>query len=530
MKRLISLLLPVLAAGACTGGGLDPAGMTVDAEGRLLYHEMIVLGDRLEDPYSVETMTRAFAAAYPTKAERIPLPATDLYVRFLPADEREFGTLTDLGLMLLDHPVDYEIVREGDYYHDPELDADRITWQYSVVPADFTFPPGIRYEVLDRCYIPQETEATRADDGVDWALVEREAFRLTGNEALLDRQGDAPGTRASSSGTPAGRITIVDDAPGSVPEGVRGVQVSCNSFVKFAQAYTDEDGNYRMTRSFSSRPRYRLVFRNSSGFSIGFNLLLVPASVSTLGKNDAGGLDVGITRQSDRKLFSRCVVNNAGYDYIRRCRTESPAIKNPPANLRLWLFQALEVSCPLMMQQGVLVDGSKLTDLLGEFSFLAKMFLPDIALGLRGKDSYAEIYAEAVHAFAHASHFMLAGRNYWNDYVRFLLTSFVSSGFVDYGVGTEENFGHCEVGEMWAYFMQTLSCRERYGEDAGSYGLHHWFHPQILLQLEERGLSCGEIFQVLTGDVTDREVLRKKLISYYPEQKSAIMQVFARYN
>ena len=267
----------------------------------------------------------------------------------------------------------------------------------------------------------------------------------------------------------------------------------------------------------------------SGRVGIGLNLLLVPASASTLGKNDADGLDVEITQQSDRKLFSRCVVNNAGYDYVKRCRAESPAVKTPPGNLRLWLFQGLEASCTMMLQQGVLVDGSKLAEFLGEFSVLLKIFLPDVALGLKGKDSYGEIYAEASHAFAHASHFMQAGKSWWNDYVRYLLTSFVSAGFVDYGVGTEENAGHGEVAELWAYFMQTLIHRERYGDDA-AFGLGYWFHPQILLQLEERGLSCGKIFQVLGPDVTDRGTFQKKLVSYYPEYKSTINQIFARYN
>lgn len=530
MKKLIPWLLPVLLAGACTGGGLDPSVPETDAEGKLLHHEMIILGSRLEDPYSVETMTRALASLYPTKADRVSLPPTDLYVRFLPADADELTRLTDRGLALLDHPVDYEILREGDYYHDPSLEEGQITWQYAVVPVDFSFPEGIRCEILDRCYIPDEEAATRSGDGVDWAAVEREAFRLTGNDALLAPTPAAAVTKASSSGTPSGRITIVDPDLGPGAEGVRGVRVSCNSFVKFAHAYTDADGYYRMTRSFSARPRYRLVFSNSSGFAIGFNKLLESASASTLGKNEASGLDVEITPQSDRKLFARCVVNNAGYDYYARCRAEQPAIKTPPANLRIWLFQGFESGGALMLQQGVLVDESKLGSALGDFIFLVKMFLPDILLGLKGRENYAEIYAEAVHSLAHASHFMQAGRVYWDDYVRFLLTSYVGSGFVDYGTGMEKDAGLCEVGEVWAYFMQTLMVRERYGAGGEIYGLDRWFHPQILLQLEERGLSCGSLFQVLGSDVRDREMFQKKLISYYPEYKSAIMQVFARYN
>lgn len=517
------LLLPLLAA-SCAGTDLDLPEARRDAEGNPIYHEMIVLGSQLEDPYSVENMTKALASVYPTKAERVVIPATHHYVRFLPADDGQFHQLEQLGVQLMDHPVDYEILREGDYYHDPAVSEDHITWQYAVLPADAQLPAGIRCEMLDECFIPDAAPVSKSD-GVDWEAVEREAFRLTGNADLLAESG----TKAGESGTPKGRITILDSAFG-VPEGVRGVKVSCNTFVKFDSAFTDKDGNYAMHRNFTSRPRYRLVFNNSCGFSIGFNLLLVPASISTLGKNEASGTDVLVDGNSDRKLYSRCAVNNAGYDYWQRCSADSPGIKTPPANLRLWLFQGLGGSCAAMLQQGVLLDGSALATLMGEYLTLLKIFLPDITLGLKGWSSYGDIYATAVHEFAHASHFMKAGKSYWNDFVLFVIKSYFTSGFVTYGVGTEENHGHCEVGEMWAYFMEALLYRERYGDTGRTFGLNHWFHPQIFLQLEDRGLSCHKIFQVLDEEVTDRSILQRKLISFYPEYKSEINQVFARYN
>lgn len=527
MKRLIDLSVTALLAVCCSGLGLDPAGMNSgpdDGSG----HGMIVLGAQLEDPYSVENMTKALSALYPTKADRVVVPTTHYYVRFLPASGEQYASLERQGVVMLDHPMDYEIVREGDWYHDPDIPEGQITWQYATVPKDFVFPRGIRYELLEACHIPDETPGTKAD-GIDWAEVEREAFRQTGNAALLD---SVPLTRAGeSSAKPSGRITIVDPELGGDPEGVRGVRVACNSFVKTAHAFTDAEGNYQMSTSFSSQPRYRLVFKNSCGFAIGLNLLLVPASVSSLGKGEVTGLDAEVTPESDRRLFSRCVVNNAGYDYYKYCAAESPAIKTPPANLRLWLFQGLGGSCSVMMQQGVLVDRGKLGEWLGDYAVLLKLFLPDLAMGLKGHESYSSIYADAVHEFAHASHFMLSGGEYWDRFVRFIMTSYVSSGFVTYGVGTEEDHGYCEVGEMWAYFLQAVLYRERYGDgELPPFGLNHWFHPQIFLQLEERGLSGSRIFQVLGSDVTDREVLQKKLISYYPEYKSAINQAFARYN
>lgn len=60
------------------------------------------------------------------------LPATHWYVRFLPAQAAEMRTLVDLGLILFDYPLDYEILEQGDLYHDPSIPSDEITWQYAV--------------------------------------------------------------------------------------------------------------------------------------------------------------------------------------------------------------------------------------------------------------------------------------------------------------------------------------------------------------------------------------------------------------
>ena len=523
MKNLFALCLPLLLCAACIGRNtLEPP--VPESQEDALPHGMIVLGKRLEDPYSLENMTKALAEVYPTKAGQTELTATHLYVRFLPVSEVQLRKLARLGVEVLDHPVDYEIVREGDWYHDPSLDEGRITWQYAVVDKDFPFPRDIPHEVLEECFIPDAGAVATRADGVDWEAVERAAFRLSGNGSLLGE-----GTKGGeSSGKPRGRITIVDDALG-VTEGVRGVRVSCNTFVKFGQAYTDEDGRYVMTSTFSSRPRYRLVFKNTEGFEIGLNLLFSPASVSTLGRGEVQGLDAEVSRSSERRLFSRCVVNNAGYDYCKRCAALDPAVKTPPGNYRIWLFQGLSTGSALMLQQGVLFDRLGVEKLLGEYAALIKVFLPDATLGLKGLDGYRDIYSAALHAFAHGSHFMLAGSEFWEHYAGFVVKSFVTSGLVAYGMGTEEDHGYCEVGEMWAYYCQTSLCRERYGKDFPVCGTDNWFRPQVFLELEEAGIGPAKIFQVLSSNVTDREMLKKKLKSYYPEYKSAINQAFEKY-
>ena len=508
---------------SCSGNGIDPEEGLDYQYGRNLSHEKIVLGARLENPYKTENITKALEALYPTKADRVDVRTTDLYVRFLPKDEDQLAVLEELDIRLTDHPLDYEILEDGDWYHDPEVPDDRMTWQYAVVPKDFAFP-DMEYEIIDECHISDSDAGTKDGEGIDWEAVERQAYLMTGNEDLL-----LPETKASKV-YPSGRITIVDEhAEGGKPVGVKGVRVSCNSFVKFAHAYTDEEGYYRMSKKFSAKLRYRLVFENTKGFSIGFNLILVPASTSTLGKSSPDGINITVTKESESKLFRRCAVNNAAYDYYTRCSAADLNLTLPPNNLRIWLFHNLKASSALMMHHGAVLDMSVVSSFLGTFAPLIQIFLPDLTIGMKGRDDYRSIYSEVCHELAHASHFSKVGTDYWNRYILYVLGSYISTGGMTYGDGMGVNSGYCEVGEMWAYYLSSKMWHERYGGDYPNFGASFWFYPQILRYVEEQGLKCWEIFGCLDGSVNSRNALQRALMTASPEKEEYIDMIFNRY-
>lgn len=511
------LLLPV----GCSREPAPAAAGEDESTGEALSHDMMVLGSRLEDPYSVKNMTKAFSSLYPTKAAVNPLVPTDMYVRFLPNGEEQFELLESLGVNMLDHPLDYQIIKEGDYYHDPKVPEGSITWQYAVLPHDFELPEGIVYEILDDCYIP-ENAATKAS-GVDWVEVEREAFRQTGNADML-----LPATKARAN--PSGRITIEDPLfNDGQPFGVAGVKVVCNVFVKFASAFCTRDGYYTIPVSFSASPRYRLMFQNQKGFEIGFNLLLLPASLSTLGKGPSAGVDAHITESSDRKLFCRSVINNAVYEYYDRCAEDDMDIALPPPLLRIWIFQKLrDSSCP-MLRHGTLLDMTLLQKFLGDYMPLLALFLPDITIGAEDKYTYASLYAETVHELSHASHFSQVGKEYWDRYIMYILDSFFTASSMAYGAGTGSDAGYCGIGESWAYFMQNSMMNDRYGGTMPTSGYSFWFHPQIFRYLYERSFSRSQMFAALKEDVHSEEALHDRLLKLYPDKSTVINQVFARY-
>lgn len=524
MGGKIRFALLALAIMSCSKEGIRSDSVYEFDYGRDISHEQIVLGDRLENPYKTTNITRALETLYPTKSGRVEVEPTDLYVRFLPENEDQCSELMAMGLQLIDHPLDYDILVEGDWYHDPEIPEGDVTWQYAVVPADFVFP-DIPYQLIDKCFIAENNPETRAD-GIDWAEVERLAYIQTGNE---DRLASPSETKAAKT-APSGRITIVDErANGGKPFGVAGVMVSCNSFVRFASTYTDRDGYYVMPKEFSANPRYRLVFENEKGFSIGVNLVLVPASVSTLGKYGPSGVSLTVTSESESKLFKRCVVNNAAYDYISRCISDDMDISLPPKDLRIWLFHSLNVSSAVMIHQGTVLSMKLLSSFLGDFASLIRFFMPDITLGVRDKDTYSSIYSTVCHELSHASHFSEVGTEYWNKYIKYIVESYLRTGGMTYGDGSSEDACYCEVGESWAYYLESMMYQERYGGSIPSFGTSFWFYPQIFRYLDERGISRSELFSVLTKDVTDRDKLRSALIKALPQKRSVIDQVFGRY-
>ena len=523
MRGEICLLLAVVFTLSCSKDGLSPGVESGRDSIRNIPHEMIVLGNRLENPYKTENMSKALSSLYPSKAGLVAVQPTDLYVRFLPKNQSELDMLQEADIKLLDHPLDYDILVEGDWYHDPEVPDGDVTWQYAVVPVDFNFPP-IEHQIIHNCFIPDTSESTRAD-GIDWEAVERQAYILTGNESRLNDSS----TTKSGKVTPSGRITIVDDkANGGKAFGVAGVRVSCNSFVRFAHCYTDRDGYYQMPKQFSANLRYRLVFENEKGFSIGMNMVLVPASVSTLGKAGPEGVNAVIDSSSEEKLFRRCVVNNAVYDYISRCRYDDMNILPPPYDLRIWLFHSLDVSSAVMLHHGAIFESSQISSLLGEFTTLLKHFLPDITLGVKYKNDYASLYSTACHELAHSSHFAQVGSGYWNKYIKYILESYVTAGDA-YGDGMSENAGYCGVGESWAYYLESMMYKERYGGAVPTFGNTYWFYPQIFRYLDDRGLSRSDIFSVLEGNVTTKDELKSALIRNFPQKKTVIEQGFGRY-
>ncbi len=182
-----------------------------------------------------------------------------------------------------------------------------------------------------------------------------------------------------------------------------------------------------------------------------------------------------------------------------------------------------------MLHHGAVLDNGMISSFLGDFAPILKFFLPDITLGVEGKQDYRSVYSTACHELAHASHFSKVGTDYWNRYILYVIGSYISTGGMTYGDGKSMNSGYCEIGEMWAYHLESRMYHERYGGSYPTFGTSFWFYPQIFRDLEKAGLSTSQIFSVLDPRVTSLDELRRTLVASYTVMDEDIEQVFDMY-
>jgi len=229
---------------------------------------IIKLGKKLENPYSVENMKKAWENLKSSQAngrisgDDLEITITHLYIRFKPKNEDELAILQrDSTLILYTYPLDYEIEQTGDFYHDPEIPVGQPTYQYCAVEVDEKLPEGVEYETLAELFIPDEysdedessPNGRIASSSTVAALVD-EALRITGN--LEERVSDYSNARRSK-WRPAGRIRVWDDSRSNW-SGVEGIEVRARRWFTTHEGMTDANGNYSCNGRFKRDANYSI--------------------------------------------------------------------------------------------------------------------------------------------------------------------------------------------------------------------------------------------------------------------------------
>jgi hypothetical protein len=256
------------------------------------------------------------------------------YVRFAPADVEQLSQLLDAGLELFDVPLMSEIIQEGEFYQDPSIPDDQITYQYTLVPYDYPLPSNIPFVILDEIFLFNETPGEyqlpdywsgsngnaanteslqsrqvnnltslntiedyvlRNGDPVieatDYLLhnqfnpteVYNTAMELAGGRDLISIRWYDPGGGGSGGGgggninnvpgVPSGRL-LVRNTEMPIDEPVKGVTVKARRFLKLEIKQTDQNGRFQMTKQFRNKATVIVKFKNKRITTRGINGLL----------------------------------------------------------------------------------------------------------------------------------------------------------------------------------------------------------------------------------------------------------------
>ena len=274
----------------------------------------MVFGLQLNNPYSIPNMTAAYNAFFNMNLTTVSV--THRYIRFYPANEAQVALLDDsLELDLYTHPLDYEMLQDGDLYVHSGGSIEDLPYLYTVVPAGYSLAGTVPYQVLADLHLPvgsaalyieelaesmavgaQYSAQTMAQPGPTLTVISREDVSLPNGEhpTWQHRYTDCyvepdnpepicPGDpinppppppppppalvcgmaplNCTDEGKPRGRIRVLDTQLG-ICEPVADVKIRTKNWFKIDNGRTDANGIFFVDREYSKRVKVNVIFRN----------------------------------------------------------------------------------------------------------------------------------------------------------------------------------------------------------------------------------------------------------------------------
>ncbi len=527
-----------------------------------------VLGEKLDNPYSVENMKIAYDSLTSSSSIKtlssVNIQTTDYYVRFHPTSDEQMEELDADSLVLFPYPLDYEIETYGDDYD--QIDSTGGKWMYTSVPVDYEFRSDIEYEILEELYLPEtveessETTATSMSNML--ALLEEKSLQLTGNADESDSSSISTSSTISTLSKkkrPTGYVYVENTETDSI-DAVVGMKIRFRHWFKYGQAHTTSTGYYSCNKKYRNNPVYIFLFKNKAGFHIRATYTSIARARSRMGKYSKSGHDFYVTQSSDTWRF--CTVNNAVVKYFNYC--DDLGIGTPDDDLRIAALDKTGSSAAPMLKHVYGIIGfqtptsvksyfknyASITLSLTVYNTMLKLFLPDIIIKAKSSRGTAKIYDATFHELCHASHYNKVGNAYWIKYINYII-NYGESG-APYGDGTGTNAGLCALAEAWAYNMEHYLVIKEFGtsnsimsqsvfeaikpkevgdEDDDIYdkddGYYGWIPAGIMNDLVDNkvdkvrsnyydnvtGYTYKKLFDALYKDVTTPQKFRDRLLS-----------------
>jgi hypothetical protein len=312
VKILIILLFSIFCSEFYTR--LDNLPDSLPQDGRTL-----VLGKKLENPYSVENMIKAYDAM--PESQKVIFEnhtiddiifVTHHYVKFTLKSEEELLKLKmDSTIVLFCYPLDYEIISygEGHYQH---IYEDQPASYYASVEASKILPDDIEWELLEHLYIPDDYSDGKSMISTRIGVIMSEVFveLLVGKSLELTGNSESEKERRGTLWRPSGKILYEDDKLAKTI-GLEGVKIRATRWFTTYIGVTDILGDYSCGGIFKRPANYSFDLEryefcvNGDGLYTKFNAL-----------DRMENWDYSFSRSENQAEFFAATIFRAAYHYF----------------------------------------------------------------------------------------------------------------------------------------------------------------------------------------------------------------------
>ncbi|PRX57422.1 hypothetical protein [Flagellimonas meridianipacifica] len=450
----------------------------------------MVLGKKLENPYSVTNMRRALIKLQEvspgldkkykglTFKDSTDIQTTDVYVKFWIEDDEQQKLLLADSLNLSNTPMDMEILEEGDYLPAEDTVNVESKWAYTSVPVDYKFHPEVKYEKIEDLFLPEPAHIEEEEEDEEETTtvggktkvskqflfdLEDEALRLTGNYETPedDQYNNSPTERRKR--RPQGYVKVKNTVTGRM-DPVVGVKIKTRRWFKWAKGWTNSQGYYSVNRRYRRPVRYTVVFKNTRGFKVWRSVVTISSARYRAGRRSNKGHNMNF--YTNNRAWSWATVNNATVKYLNYCTKFG--VGKPHSNLRIVALGGTGPSAAPMLRRvwgiygftsrskvkNFLAKANGISISLNTLAHMLKFIQPDLIIRAGASKGTGRVFETTFHELAHASHFKKVGSSYWIKYINYIITyGTFNSGRRPYGDGHGHNHGVCALGEAWAYHL-----------------------------------------------------------------------------
>lgn len=416
----------------------------------------MVLGNKLNNPYTLSNMKKAFEALGSAKAKT--LTYNRIYVKLLPQTQEQvldFLTNENVNRCISEYPVDYEILKEGNIYFDPKVSSDTFIKPYYCVANSIADIPNVPYQILEYGYVPTDLEEN----------VEEMAWKIAGYD--LDSINDMTPSSSKIIGKykyyPEGYVDVLR-SPTTQYTPVRNKSLLMTTFFVWSYVRTSTTGYFKSSKKFIVKVPVHIRHWNQEYKIFGHSLWDKIGTATKANSNPNTHYRIGT---GDRGAYNKAVLNNTFFDYNDYCNSAQGGQGSIIKLDDIWYWIPITAD-----RGGTTILKHKFNFSSSELYYsnvLGTAITNDIALRYWHDNSYQNKQNLMFHEFSHYSHAMKAGRAYWKDVVvseaeniAYTLTT-TKDPYRDGVHPTSGGADQIGLAESWAEFMGAVISTFYYG-------------------------------------------------------------------